>query len=71
MEVDAEGKGRDLDEESTCQNFKNVARQADISPRHMDQGKSAGSGNKKLVREVPSILPFGVKTRMNACKPIV
>lgn len=33
------GKGRDLDEESTTQNFRNVATQGDLSPRQMDRGK--------------------------------
>ncbi|XP_019231592.1 PREDICTED: uncharacterized protein LOC109212408 [Nicotiana attenuata] len=63
MEDDTSSKGRDLDAESTCQNFRNVARQGDISPRFMEKGKSAGRGRKKQVEEVPNVQPTGVQTR--------
>ncbi|XP_016484601.1 uncharacterized protein LOC107805125 [Nicotiana tabacum] len=39
--------GKDLDDESTTQNFLNIARQGDISPRQMEKGKLAGRGRKK------------------------
>ncbi|XP_070017818.1 uncharacterized protein [Nicotiana sylvestris] len=43
----AEHKGRDMDEESTTQNFLNVAKQGDLSPRLIDIVKSATKGKKK------------------------
>ncbi|XP_070032135.1 uncharacterized protein [Nicotiana tomentosiformis] len=38
---------KDLDQESTAQNFLNVARQGDLSPRHIEKAKSAAKGRKK------------------------
>lgn len=49
-------KGKDLDEESTAQNIINVARQGDISPRHIEKGKSAAKGNKKQVKDNPVLI---------------
>lgn len=40
-------KGRDLDEESAVQNFMNVARQGDFSPRQIEKGKSVDKGRTK------------------------
>lgn len=50
IEEDTVGKGRDLDAESTCQNFNKVARKGDISPRFMEKGKSAGKRKAKQVK---------------------
>ncbi|XP_070048975.1 uncharacterized protein [Nicotiana tomentosiformis] len=36
-------KGKDMDEESTFQNFMNVTRHGDLSPRHMENGKSVNT----------------------------
>lgn len=63
IEEDTVGKGRDLDAESTCQNFNKVARKGDISPRFMEKGKSVGKRKEKQVKGVPSIQPAGVQTR--------
>lgn len=71
MEIQQEAKeveflttaqGKDLDKESTTQNFLNVARQGDLSPRHMEQGKSAAKGRKKQGKD-PSTTTAGVQTR--------
>ncbi|XP_019232974.1 PREDICTED: uncharacterized protein LOC109213617 [Nicotiana attenuata] len=53
LEEATKTKGKDLDEESTTQNFKRVASQGDLSPRHMDTGRSVGRGKKKNQRENP------------------
>lgn len=48
VDDDNEDKGgKDLDKESTAQNFKNAARQGDISSRQREKGKSVGKGRKK------------------------
>lgn len=70
MEDDTTSKGKDLDAESTCQNFRNVARQGDISPRFMEKGKSVGRGRKKHAKEVPSVQPLGVQTMRLVSKSI-
>ncbi|XP_019257603.1 PREDICTED: uncharacterized protein LOC109235805 [Nicotiana attenuata] len=63
-----EGKGRDLDAESTCQNFRNIAKQGDLSPRYLDKGKSVGRGKKGQPKEnVQSVVP-GVQTRRTLSK---
>lgn len=55
MEDNTGGKGRDLDVESTSQNFMNIARQGDLSPKHIEKGKSVGRGRKKQVKEIPNV----------------
>lgn len=59
-------RGKDLDAESTYQNFQQIARQADISPTYMNRGKSVGRGKKKQQKDstqsVQSVVP-GVQTR--------
>lgn len=44
------GTGRDMDDESTTQNFQKVARQGDLSPRHMDHRKSVGKREEKATQ---------------------
>lgn len=44
-----------MDEESTTQNIRNVARMGDLSPRHMDKAKSAGRGKKKQLKEITNV----------------
>lgn len=63
-----EGRGKDFDEESTTQNFMNMARQGDLSPRHMDKVKSVGKGRKKQQKESSSIRNTGVETRRSITK---
>lgn len=46
-----EVQGKDLDEEYTIQNFINIARQGDISPRQIEKGKSTGKGRKKQQKD--------------------
>ncbi|XP_019232504.1 PREDICTED: uncharacterized protein LOC109213198 [Nicotiana attenuata] len=48
-----------MDEESTAQNFINVAKQGDLSPRHMEQAKSTLKGRRKQAKET-STAPAGV-----------
>lgn len=62
------GKGKDLDEESTAQNFMNVARQGDLSPRLIAKGKSTGKCRKKQQKDITNIQPTGVQTRRNISK---
>lgn len=52
--------GQDMDEESTAQNFKHIARQGDLSPRVMDKVKSAGRGKKRNTKKtlVSRVLVF-------------
>nr|XP_016457134.1 PREDICTED: uncharacterized protein LOC107781021 [Nicotiana tabacum] len=54
-------RGKDLDTESTYQNFQQVTRQADISPTYMNRGKSVGRGKKKQQKDstqsVQSVVP--------------
>lgn len=53
--------GKDLDEESSAQNFRNIARQGDLSPRHNNKGKSATKGRNKNAKESAknsSVLPL-------------
>lgn len=61
--------GKDLDEKSTAQNFINVARQGDISPRQMEKGKAAAKGKKKKVKDNPSGPTTLVQTRRTLTKP--
>ncbi|XP_019257238.1 PREDICTED: uncharacterized protein LOC109235538 [Nicotiana attenuata] len=44
-----------MDAESTTQNFINVAKQGDISPRQMEVGKSVGRGKKKQPRDTTGV----------------
>lgn len=46
-EESTEVTGKYMDEEYTIQNFQNVARQGDLSPRLIDRGKTTGKGRKK------------------------
>lgn len=47
--------GRDMDEESTTQNFQKVARQGDLFPRHSERGKSVEKGRKKQHKDVANV----------------
>lgn len=58
-----EKSGKDLDEESTTQNFLNVAKRGDISPRLIEKVKSAAKGRRKQFKDTPAILFTGVQTR--------
>lgn len=60
--------GRDLDEETSAQNFLNVAKQADLSPRLIDKGRSTCRGKKKQPKETPSTIPARVQTRRTVSK---
>lgn len=61
--VQADHAVKDLDEESTAQNCLNVAKQGDLSPRHIEKVKSAVKGRKKQVKEIFSSTTGGVQTR--------
>lgn len=58
-----EKSGKDLDEESTTQNFLNVAKRGDISPRLIEKVKSAAKGRRKQLKDTPAIPFTGVQTR--------
>lgn len=60
--------GRDMDKESTTQNFQKVARQGDLSPRHSECGKLVGKGRKKQYKDVTNVQPAGVQTRRTISK---
>lgn len=62
------GRRRDLDRRSSTQNFRNVARQGDLSPRYMEKTKSAGRGRKKKEKESSAVQTVGVQTRMTISK---
>lgn len=49
-ENNGERIGKDMDEETTTQNFTNIARQCDLSPRQIDKVNSFGRGKKKQQR---------------------
>lgn len=53
----------DYDDESIAQNFRNVARQGDLSPRHLEKVKSAAKGKKKAPKDTSSLPSNGVQTR--------
>lgn len=62
------GAGKDMDEESTTQNFQNVTRKGDLSPRHVDRRKSVGQGRKKQHKNTANIQPSGVQIRRTISK---
>lgn len=64
-------KGKDLDAESTAQNFMHIARQGDLLPRQVEKGRSAGRGKKRQNKEVPSVQATGVQTRRTISKSII
>lgn len=64
----AEQKGRDIDEESTAQNFLNVAKKGDLSPRLIEIVKSATKGRKKQSKETSTVPASGVQTRRTQSK---
>ncbi|KAF3621253.1 hypothetical protein FXO38_31909 [Capsicum annuum] len=56
---DNEFTGIDRDEESTAQNFQNIAREGDLSPRKIEKGKSGGKERKnQRDSSVPTSEPF-------------
>lgn len=59
-----------MDEESAAQNFMNVARRGNLSPRQIESGKLAGRGRKKQTKEIPSVQAVGVQIRRNISKSI-
>lgn len=69
-EIDQRGKGKDMDAESTKQNFIHVAMQGDISPRIMEKVKSAGRGRRKQAKE-PNTQAPGVQTRRTISKSTI
>ncbi|XP_059289380.1 uncharacterized protein LOC132042890 [Lycium ferocissimum] len=58
--------GIDRDEESTAQNFHNVAREGDLSPRQIEKGKSGGKQRKKHQNNSAHV--SGVQTRRTLSK---
>lgn len=60
--------GNDFDEESITQNFRNVARQGNLSPRHMEKVKSAVKGRKKVAKDNSSLPSTRVQTRTTLTK---
>lgn len=62
--------GKDLYEESTAQNFRNAARQGDISPRFVEKGKSIGKSRRKQAKETSSGILAGVQTKRTVSKSI-
>lgn len=67
-EDNVEGKGKDMDEESITHNFRKVARQGDLSPRHLDKAKSTGKDRKKQQKEISIVSNIGVQTRRTLSK---
>lgn len=67
-EGNRENKGKDLDEKSTAQNFINVARQGDLSPRQVDKGRSNDKGRKKQQKYSTYMQRTGVQTRRTMTK---
>jgi len=63
-------KGKNMDAESTTQNFINVSRKGDISPRQIETGKSAVRGKKKQPRVTFVVQVTGVQTRRTIFKSI-
>nr|XP_009587917.1 uncharacterized protein LOC104085557 [Nicotiana tomentosiformis] len=63
LEVLADHANKDLDEDSTPQNFLNVARQGDLSPRHIEKVKSVAKGRKKQIKKTSTVLTGGEQTR--------
>lgn len=63
-----EAKGKDLDQESTTQNILNIARKGDLSPRHIEKGKSTGKGKKKQLKDTHILQPASVQTRRTISK---
>ncbi|XP_019240885.1 PREDICTED: uncharacterized protein LOC109220870 [Nicotiana attenuata] len=63
-----EDQAADMDEESTAQNFLNIARQGDLSPRQIDQVKSAAKGKRKQTKEASTVPTGGVQTRRTLSK---
>lgn len=57
-----------MDQESTVQNFFYVARQGDLSPRHMGKVKSAAKGRKKQQKDNTTVHTGGVQTRRTLTK---
>ncbi|XP_019253806.1 PREDICTED: uncharacterized protein LOC109232489 [Nicotiana attenuata] len=57
-----------MDQESTTQNFINVARRGDLSPRQMEKVKSAAKGRKKQQKENMAAPTAGVQTRRTLTK---
>ncbi|XP_019246470.1 PREDICTED: uncharacterized protein DDB_G0290685-like [Nicotiana attenuata] len=64
----AKKTGRDMDEESSIQNILNVAKQGDLSPRHIEQVKSAAKGRRKQTKETSNATVGGVQTRRTLSK---
>lgn len=66
--VRSEHAAKDMDDESTAQNFLNIAKQGDLSPRHIDQVKSDAKGRKKQVKETSTAPTGGVQMRRTLTK---
>lgn len=60
--------GKDLDAKSTTQNFLNVAKQGDLSPRHIDKVKTTAKGRKKQPKDITDVPTGGVQTRRTLTK---
>lgn len=63
-----DNSGRDMDQESTTQNFLSVARQGYLSPRHIEKVKSAAKGRKKQHKDTSTVPVVGVQTRRTLTK---
>ncbi|KAM3376682.1 hypothetical protein P3S68_015397 [Capsicum galapagoense] len=63
---DNEFTGIDRDEESTAQNFQNISREGNLSPRQIEKGKSGGKQRKK--QRDSSEPTSGMQTRRSASK---
>lgn len=50
-EVKLGATGKDLDQESTTQNFYNVTREGAVSPREIEKKKSTSKGRKKQQKD--------------------
>lgn len=62
--------GHDMDQEYTNQNFQNIARQGDLSPRQIEKAKSAAKGKKKQHKESNTAPTGGVQTRRTLTKSL-
>lgn len=68
IEFNADHVGKVMDEESIAHNFLNIAKQGDLSPRHIEKVKSAAKGRKKQIKESSTSPTGGVQTRRTLTK---
>lgn len=67
---EVERASRDIDQESTVQNFQSVARLGDLSPRYLEKAKSIAKGRKKQQKDNTTAPTGGVQTMRTLTKSI-